>query len=173
MSPLVCVLAGFHCIWLYFSLGLTPNFGFLIKKGFRTFPKKDKWVYGRTSSNGYLSTMATATKLRPQLPKKPLDHGQFSWLTRKSRTVRKFDPYRSYGAFVINRGKSYSAFKIKCKCSTFFKNRNILLKQSTLKAKFHFRGNEISSILNAHDVSDLVVDTCIWNITFLYPKYII
>ena len=45
-------------------------------------------------SNLNLSTTATSTALRPQLPKKPLHKGQFfQQLTNKSGMVRKFDPY--------------------------------------------------------------------------------
>ena len=47
-----------------------------------------------------LSTTATASKLRPQLSKKPVDHGQFfQRLTKKSGMVAKFDPY---GALLVN-----------------------------------------------------------------------
>ena len=50
-------------------------------------------------SNLNLSTTATATALRPQLPKKPLHKGQFfQQLTNKSGMVREFDPY---GALMI------------------------------------------------------------------------
>ena len=50
-------------------------------------------------SNLNLSTTATATALRPQLPKNSLHKGQFfQRLTNKSGMVRQFDPY---GALMI------------------------------------------------------------------------
>ena len=67
--------------------------------------KNERYIQSNQSTNSHLSTIyigsnlnlsttATSTALRPQLPKKPLHKGQFfQRLTNKSGMVRKFDPY--------------------------------------------------------------------------------
>ena len=67
--------------------------------------KNERYIQSNQSTNNHLSTIyigsnlnlsttATSTALRPQLPKKPLHKGQFfQRLTNKSGMVRKFDPY--------------------------------------------------------------------------------
>ena len=58
--------------------------------------------YLRTSTISHLSITTTATKASLQLPKKPLNNGQFfQRLAKSSRTVMTFD---SVGALMINRG---------------------------------------------------------------------
>ena len=77
--------------------------------------KNERYIQSNQSTNSHLSTIyigsnlnlsttATSTALRSQLPKKPLHKGQFfQRLTNKSGMVRKFDPYGALMTIFVRR----------------------------------------------------------------------